>query len=109
MWTSKPPFSSICSFLDGGFIQKRKNKNATQTVKLPSNSTQGSMKILVNEKKHKKLGQEEPTPPNQKKNQATPYYSAFTKHKLHYNNNKYVFAALQLFFTMVKMDTDSAY
>lgn len=64
MWTSKPPFSSICSFLDGGFIQK-KNKNATQTVKLPSNNTQGSMKILVTELKQN-LGQEEPTPPNQK-------------------------------------------
>lgn len=48
MGTSKPPFSSICSFLDGGFIQKEK-KNATQTVKLPSNNTQGSMKILVTE------------------------------------------------------------
>lgn len=73
MWTSKPPFSSICSFLDGGFIRKERKKkkqtkktNATQTVKLPSNNTQGSMKIF-NWTGTQTLGQEEPTPPKQKK------------------------------------------
>ena len=57
MWTRNSIFIHVKIIFLGWRFHIRKKRgikimNATQTVKLPSNSTQGSMKILVTQYKH---------------------------------------------------------